>query len=311
MSAPRSPEATAEAFAHGAVALDGEVDVVRCRGPQALEYLQGQCSQDLSELAPGGTADALVLSVQGKLGALVRVWMLGPGDLAVTVAPGYGEAVHERLRRFKIRVKAELGLERWPAVQGRGPGATAVHEAALAALAQAGPEPEAGPGGAGKPAVAPWPGVDLVGSATLVAAAVARGDAETFEAARIEAGVPAMGSELDERTIPHEAGIVSWTVSFTKGCYIGQEVVARLDTYDKVQRRLVRVVTDDSAATDTAATTQNATPLKTGMALVAEGRQVGEVRTVAEAGPQSGRSALAYVRRGFWDSGTTLSDGNV
>lgn len=114
-----------------------------------------------------------------------------------------------------------------------------------------------------------------------------------YNALRVARGIPEHGGELDERVNPHEANLLPF-VSFTKGCYIGQEVVARLDTYDKVQRRLVGVRSETNAA------------LRPGMPLLAAGRPVGDIRTAAEAGPIAGHAALAYVRRGFWDSGTAL-----
>jgi folate-binding protein YgfZ len=283
-----SLEATAEAFDSGAVALDATVDVVRCYGPDALSYLQGQCSQDLSGLRPGDGADALVLSAQGKLVALVRVWMVSEEDLAVAVAPGYGEVLFERLRRFKIRVKADLRLETWPAVSVRGPGSEAVLEAARAELGRAGSEANAQPGVAGRPALEAWPGVDLLGSATQVATALPRGDPEVFEAARIEAGRPAMGSELDESTIPHEAGIVGWTVSFTKGCYTGQELVARLDARGaRVPRRLRGFVVEQP---------KDARPAPRSALMLAD-RTIGQVTSVAFSPFRGATIGLCYGRR--------------
>ena len=86
-------------------------------------------------------------------------------------------------------------------------------------------------------------GCDLVGTAVTWPADVPVGDPAAFEAARIEAGRPVMGRDLSEKTIPQEAGLVERAVSLTKGCYTGQELVARLDArHSRVARRLVGFV---------------------------------------------------------------------
>jgi tRNA-modifying protein YgfZ len=85
-------------------------------------------------------------------------------------------------------------------------------------------------------------GADAV-AASLNEAGARELSAETYETLRIEAGQPALGRELSEQYNPLEAGLVQ-LVSFTKGCYIGQEVIARLDSYDKVQRHLVGLLVE-------------------------------------------------------------------
>jgi tRNA-modifying protein YgfZ len=112
-------------------------------------------------------------------------------------------------------------------------------------------------------------------------------DRETYETLRIEAGQPEMGRELDEQYNPLEAGIVQ-LVSFTKGCYIGQEVIARLDTYDKVQRHLVGFVLDS------AATSENDSELT--LREEPAGTKLGVVTSLAYS-PTLGRTiGLGYVR---------------
>jgi folate-binding protein YgfZ len=130
----------------------------------------------------------------------------------------------------------------------------------------------------------------------LAEAGAAPAGVRAFDAYRVAHCVPAYGRELDEHVNPHEANLLPF-VSFTKGCYIGQEVVARLDTYDKVQRRLVRVVARSSVSS-----------LESGTLLMVDGQRVGELRTVARAGPVTGHEALAFVRRGFWEQGARSAD---
>jgi len=113
------------------------------------------------------------------------------------------------------------------------------------------------------------------------------GDPAAFEVARIEAGVPAMGRELTERTIPQEAGsLVEHTVSFTKGCYTGQELVARLEARGaKVARRLRGVVLDPAGQCPEDAI------------LVSGERELGRLTSIAWSPGFAAPVALAYVRR--------------
>ncbi len=114
------------------------------------------------------------------------------------------------------------------------------------------------------------------------------------ELARVEQGVPAFGAELSEAYNPLEAGL-QHMVSYTKGCYIGQEVIARLTTYDKVQKRLVRLAWPADAGVDP------------GSKLMLDGRQAGVV-TSAIRDPRTGNGAgLGYVRKALIDAGAHLT----
>jgi tRNA-modifying protein YgfZ len=234
------------ALRRGAGAFRLSRDVLAVRGPDALEYLQGQLSQDVAALAVGATADALLLEPDGKLTALLRVTRLDGQDFVLDTDAGSGEAVAARLRRFILRTKVELEPLAWRCLALRG---TAVHEAAaglLAVLEEAGVL-------ALPVAWNDWIGVDLLGPEDVVLTpgpggtglpegVTACGPA-AVEACRIVSGVPAMGAELTAKTIAAEAGLVERTVSFTKGCYTGQELVARIDARgSNVPRRLVGVV---------------------------------------------------------------------
>jgi folate-binding protein YgfZ len=106
-----------------------------------------------------------------------------------------------------------------------------------------------------------------------------------YEAIRIRAGIPRMGAELTDKTIPGETGLIEQTVSFTKGCYTGQELVARIDSRGgNVPRRLRRLVP--------------AGPVEAGSALVdGSGAAAGTVTSAAHSSG-TGWVALGYVRRG-------------
>ncbi len=229
---PRAEEYAA--LRHGVGAYRVPLDVVGVSGPDATAYLQGQLSQDLAPLEIGTGAAALLLEPDGKLTALVRVTRTGDEAYALDTDAGFGALVAERLRKFKLRTKVEIEPLDWPCVALRGAGVGAPERRGAPPFALG----------------ADWNGthgLDLLGPGADTAAPV---DAlwcatPAWEALRVEAGIPKMGAELDGRTIAAEAGLVERAVSFTKGCYTGQELVARLDARgSKVARRLCGVVAE-------------------------------------------------------------------
>jgi folate-binding protein YgfZ len=241
-------------------------DVVRVAGPDAESFLQGQLSQDVAGLAAGGgSAWSFLLQPQGKVDAFLRVTKQADDEFILDVDAGWGEAVMARLNRFKLRVKADIDARPdWRCLAIRGPRA---HEVA---------PPDTG-------TTADWPGlpgVDLLGPDPTVPDGVPLASIEDYERARIAAGVPVMGKELDEHTIPAESGVVDRAVSFTKGCYTGQELVARIDSRGgNVPRRLRALVVVDGST------------LPTGAAIDVDGKDRGRVTSAAPG------MALAYVHR--------------
>ena len=258
---------------------------MRATGPDVITFLQGQLSQDIAGLALDGSTWALLLQPQGKVVALLRVLRVGEEEFVLETDAGFGEAVVERLNRFKLRVKCDLDPLAWRCLAVRGPRSHELVEGGV---------------------VADWPGlagVDLVGESPVAPDGVPLCSLEAYEAVRIEAGIPVMGRELDEGTIPAEAGVVDMSVSFTKGCYTGQELVARIDSRGgNVPRRLRGVILPDDASPPAEATVQ------------ADGKEVGRITSVAFS-PRLGASvALAYVRRAVelpaevvveWDGGSS------
>ncbi|MDE3085484.1 MAG: folate-binding protein YgfZ [Acidobacteriota bacterium] len=261
-------------------------DGLRVTGPDAASYLQGQCSQDVEALSVGDTAEALLLSPQGKLEAYVRVTRTAPDGFLLDVDEGFGGAVLERLQRFRLRVKAELDPVALECLSARGPGAA---DAVAAVAAEVWAPFSWGP------AV----GVDLLAPSVDPSAADVRwSGVAAWEALRVEAGIPVMGAELDEQTIAAEAGLLERTVSFTKGCYTGQELVARLDARgNRVARHLRGLVSDAGPGTVPAAADAPA-PWPAGTEVVdpAGGKVVGTVTSSAWS-PTLGAVALAYLHR--------------
>jgi tRNA-modifying protein YgfZ len=261
-------------------------DVVRVAGPDAVAYLQGQLSQDVEALAVGASARSFVLQPTGKVEAWVRVTRLGEDELLLDVDGGHGDGLLARLRRFLLRTKADIGALEWRALALRGPGAG---EAARKAQAGAGPSDV---GGAVVVVPAGWPGVegaDLLGPAAEPPEGVPEADADAYASLRIRSGVLAMGAELTDKTIPAEAGqwVIDASVSFTKGCFTGQELVARIDSRGgHVPRHLRGLIVGGGELP----------PI--GAAVAAEGAEVGSVTSVARAPTADQGVALAYVGRG-------------
>ena len=215
-------------------------DVVVASGPDATTYLQGQLSQDLAGLADGEATWSFVLSPQGKVDAWLRVSRLDDERLVLDADAGVGEALLARLERFKLRTRADLDLVTGGScVAVRGPRSVDVAVDRTTATVVA---PVAWSGDV--------VGVDLVGPDPAVPVAVPLAPVESLDALRIECGVPVVGRELGPDTIPAEAGawVLDASVSFTKGCYTGQELVARIDSRGgNVPRRLQGLVIDAPA----------------------------------------------------------------
>ena len=218
-------------------------DVVRVTGPDAESFLQGQLSADITVVANEEATWSLLLGPGGKMGLWLRVSRLENETFIVDVDRGFGAAVVARLERFKLRTKAEITVDDpddWVAMAVRGPVQVELdHTAGSTVLTLP----------------APWPG--LIGWDVLApASAHVRIDTpivgpEALDAVRVECGVPAIGAEIVDDVIAAEIGqwMIDASVSFTKGCYTGQELVARIDSRGgNVPRRLRAVVTESMCA---------------------------------------------------------------
>ncbi|KAA0234444.1 MAG: Aminomethyltransferase [Acidimicrobiales bacterium] len=256
----------------GVAAVRVPRDAVSVSGSDARAFLQGQLSQDVEALEVGGSAWSLLLQPQGKVVAWLRVTCLSGDWFVLDVDGGYGEPVIERLGRFKLRVECEIRSLGWQCVAVRGPKSYEVKTGDA-------------------PVVAPvdWggvTGVDLLGPEVAIPMGVPEAGREALEIVRIEGGIPAMGSELTEKTIPAEAGIVAPSVSFTKGCYVGQELVARIDSRAATTPRVLQGVAMAAGEIPPVGAVLHVAP-----------RDVGALTSVAESPATGTPVALAYVRR--------------
>jgi tRNA-modifying protein YgfZ len=184
------------------------VDRLDAVGPDTVKFLHSLVSQNIADLAVGSGAWTFLLQPQGKVTSFAFACRLAEGHVVLLAEVGFGEILHTALSRYRIRTKCELTLSLNSLVVvsfADGVPTFAVSET---------PEPFAGGEG---------PGV--------------------YNTARIVSGWPAQPNEITEATIPNETGVLRQSVNFTKGCYVGQELVERIDSRAATTpRRLVRLV---------------------------------------------------------------------
>jgi tRNA-modifying protein YgfZ len=295
----------------GAVLVDRpDLATIALTGADVLAYLHAVCTQHTTGLRPGDAAEALLLSPKGRIEFAFRLAVLDGGVLLDTDAEA-AQALAERLARFVFRYDVTVAAPAQGAASLLGPGAAAALAAAgLPAPAGEGARPldrgvpaPGGGEGAG-PAAAPPAGpglvvhrtavgVDLVGpdapaaAARLARAGVAEGPAELWELVRVARGLPRAGRELTDDVLAEEAGLLGSHVHLDKGCYPGQETVARVHNLGQVQRRLAGL----RFAPDSAGPPAPGTDLVTD-----DGRRAGQLRSVVRH-PELGPIGLAYVRR--------------
>jgi folate-binding protein YgfZ len=260
------------------------------RGSDAADFLQGQLTNDLEALDPGEGCYAALLDRKGHMQADMRVLRLAADRLWLDTEAGTAGTVLRHLSMYRVGREVEvddLSADR-AILSVIGPAAFE-----LAGSGPLGPEHahrDLEVAGADCVAVATDLGLDLICSAAdaeaVRGALAAAGAAEVSEAAveirRVESGRPRFGREMTAATIPQEAGIDQRAVSFTKGCYIGQETVARLHYKGKPNRHLRGLLTK--------------APVGDGDRIVLGEREVGMVGT-AVISPARGPLALAIVRR--------------
>lgn len=272
------------ALRQAAGVVDGRHQMVIAEGRDAVRFLDDLLSQEVAGLPVGAVARSLLLGPQGKLRALL--WLLrGEERVAMVADAGVAQTVLDDLTQYMIRVKLSLWLDERPMVDLIGPASEEV-------LARAGLDPPPGWSDEQGTLVARAPLGDLPrflvageGVARLEAAGAIVAGSLAWRAIRVEAGEPVMGVDVDERTIPQEGGLVEHSVSFTKGCYLGQELVARIDSRGHVNRLLRGVVVE-----------VNVLP-PDGAGVWVEDRQVGAVTSVAESLTVRAPVALGLLRR--------------
>jgi folate-binding protein YgfZ len=225
-------------------------DYVAVRGPDGEDFLQRMLSNDVS----ADVCEALLLTPKARVIAPLVVWRRGEDDFLLLTEPGLGEVVREALLRARFAAKCEIEPEQ---------------HSSVVVFGEADGIPTAD---YGEPAVEV---LDADLEPTVVE--------EELELRRIRAGSPRWGREIDDRVLPAEAGLTERAVSFTKGCYPGQEPVARLHYRGHANRglRVLRLSQTEPPPYDAE--------------LSYDGKVVGRV-TSAVRDPAGGVVALAYVR---------------
>jgi tRNA-modifying protein YgfZ len=278
-----------QAVTEGAGVVDrSERGKLALTGADAKSFLQGQVTNDVEGLAPGSGCYAAFLTPKGKMLGDLRVLDTGEELLLDTERVAL-QALFNMIRRFSIGYDVELHkrtLER---------GLVSLIGPASDSLVAGVPQAEHAHvgltvGELAVRAIRTDVGIDLMcdaGAAGALLAALSSLGAvavseETAEILRVEHGRPRYGIDLDETVIPQEAGLNARAVSFTKGCYVGQETVARLYYRGKPNRHLRGL--------------RCAAPVQRGDAVLAGERAVGQVSTAVQS-PRFGTIALALVRR--------------
>jgi folate-binding protein YgfZ len=231
---------------------------VRVQGPHAVDFLNRMLSNDVPD---DGSVDALLLTPKARVIAPVLVWRRGPDDVLLLTEPELGETLRAQLVRMRFAARCEIEAEEHTStivfgdadgIPNRDYGRAAVEV------------------------------LDTVVEPTLAD--------DELERLRIEAGTPRFGREIDDRVLPAEAGLDERAISFTKGCYPGQEPIARQHYRGKVNRRLrVLEVEGDPPAPETA--------------VVLGEKEVGRVTSAVPG------LALAYVRSEVPDDAPLRVDG--
>ncbi len=236
---------------------------LRVTGADRAEFLHGQCTNSIKKLRPGQSCYAAFLNAKGKMRGDAHV-VCRPEEFLLEASVG----LQASLEKFVITedvviedVSASLGA--WLVIDESPGGITFEH-----------------PLGTGVLSAEPLP---------------VKVDAGALEVLRVEAGVPAWGVDMDEETIPVEAGLAARAISYDKGCYIGQETIARIKTYGHVNRHLVQLVGESETGP--------------GASLSVGEREAGRLTSVVRSNRLGKFIALGYVRRECAKAGTVLQAG--
>jgi tRNA-modifying protein YgfZ len=252
------------------------------KGADRKRFLHGQVTNDVNRLQPGQGCYAFIVTAKGKIESDVNIYCLEDAFL-LDFEPGLTQRIAARFDKYIIAedVQIEDASEKYAMFTVQGP--------------QANPPTHVGgysfqnPRGTAR-------GFDLfVPVAEKVDLQGKRCSEEALEIIRIESGIPRFGIDMDETNLAPEAAIEARAISYTKGCYIGQEVISRIRTYGQVAKALRGLLCE-------------ALP-KRGDKLLLDGKEVGYVTSAVFSPVLKANIALAYVRREHNAIGTKLQVG--
>jgi folate-binding protein YgfZ len=264
----------------------GKLDVL---GADAVEFLQGQVTNDVEALEPGDGCYAALLNPKGKILADMRVLMVSAEELWLDTEESALDVLHSTLDRYKIGRRVELSdcsAER-AILSLIGPGSRAVAEIGTQLTKHSFVRLEID--GVNALLVATEPGLDAIvprdGAERVLSTLIARGaisvGIEAAEVVRIENGRPRYGLDMTDENLPGEVGLEQRAVSFTKGCYVGQEPVARMHYRGHPNRLLRGLLLSE--------------PARPGEQVTSADKEVGKVTSVCVS-PSLGPIALAVLR---------------
>ncbi len=233
---------------------------VAVTGRDAADYLQRMVSNDVEALGPGESCEALLLTAKARIVAPLVVLRRAPDDFLLLTEPELGDRLRAELLRFRFAARCSVEPEQ--------------HASTLVLGGE-------GPVGAVPTAAYGVPAYELLDVPPPEDAEAASPD--ELERLRIGAASPRWGRELDDRVLPAEAGLEERAISFTKGCYPGQEPVARLHHRGHPNRGLRRLAIE------------GAEPPAYDAPLTYDGKEIGRVTSAVPDG--DGVLALAFVRR--------------
>lgn len=230
---------------------DADRNVVRVEGADAQSFLHSQLAQDIAAVSIGASTHSFLLEPTGHITTLLRVVRHGEHVFTVDTDAGHGAAIIERLQRFVLRSDVKLSVSDWRVRAFRG-------DNAVALVGE----------GAGR-AVHGWGGndaIDVIGEFSTLPTCGDQTEPEHIDMLRVESRWPRVGVDILVGDIPATAGVSRVAVSFTKGCYPGQELVERMDSRGASAPVVLRVIPRDGVGV--------------GMRIEEDGRFVGTVTSV-------------------------------
>lgn len=262
--------------------------LVRLRGAERLSWLQGLVTNDVATLQPGTRVYAAYLTPQGRM--ITDLWAAETGDETLLDVPAsLAASLSARLDGliFAENVQIDDATAELAVLQVFGGSPTLPGSAVAVTDDTYGRHST----------VAYVAAADLPNLLASLAATHTEAGLDALDVLRIEAGVPRFLADMSEDTIPLEAGLEDRAISFTKGCYVGQEIIVRVTTRGggRVARRLVGLDLGPGAAAPPA-----------GATIHAGDRNVGRVTSAAWSPRRAGVIALGYVHRDFTEPGTLL-----
>lgn len=258
-------------------------DVIAIEGDDAATFLQGQLTQDVEAISLGGSAWSLALAPDGKLCAYFRLHRKGENSFLIDLETGWAQHLVDRLERFRLRTKVTFNILSGYEMLSIGNNALSSNISIPPIESEISTKFK-------------WPsyiGRDFIDRKLVVPEDLGV-DGQVFEHVRISMGMPRLGRELTEKTIPAEGGthFITSTVSFDKGCFVGQELVARIHSRGGNVPRPIRLL-------------RLSQPTSAGVAVTFQGEIVGIVTS------SSGDVALATIMRKVPRGGKVLVGANT